>query len=323
MNNCRLSNIEFLRCFAVLTLVGWHCLCVYVGWHAFLPDISAAVGDSTLTHFYEILSTRVLMPDANMPLFTVISGFVYEYLKKQGKYQNTKEFVKKKIKRLMIPYFVIGSIVVFTIADWAPISILYGDAHHLWYCAMLFWCFVYIRAFVKFPNHLKFATVIFGILLQLFSSLPDILGIVKGVKYFPYFVMGSCLVESLPKLQTRNGKIISIVSWLVWLIAVICLKWKPLLVILNYMFVLMLFAVVPQNIKVGKVVKMISALSFGIYVFHEWFLWNIAHIEVLHPFIIEHQILYPFFAYVLILSISTLLTKYSLKTKVGRFFLCS
>lgn len=85
----------------------------------------------------------------------------------------------------------------------------------------------------------------------------------------------------------------------------------------------MLFAVVPQNIKVGNAVTKISAYSFGIYVFHEWFLWNMAHIDALHPFIIEHQILYPIIAYVSIFSISLVLTKLSLKTKVGRFLLAS
>ncbi len=320
--NSRLSNIEFLRCFAVLTLVGCHSLCVYVGWQSYLPDIAAAVGDTPLTLFYRILSTRVLMPDANMPLFTVISGFVYAHLRKQGRYQKTKEFIKKKGRRLLIPYFVIGSIVVLTIADWAPISILFGDAHHLWYCAMLFWCFVYIRIFEKIPNYLKIIVVLIGLFLQFRYPPYDILGVVKGIRYFPYFVLGYYLVDYLPILQVR-GKIILTISWLICVVGSIFLQSNILNCFLNYLFVLMLFAWVPQNIIVSNLVIKISGYSFGIYVFHEWFLWNMAHIEALHHFIIEHQILYPIIAYVSILTVSILLTRYSLKTKVGRFFLAS
>jgi len=322
MNN-RLSNIEFLRCLAVLTLVGWHSLCVYVGWYSFLPDITAAVGDTTLTHFYKVFTTCVLMPDANMPLFTVISGFVYAYLRRQGKYQNNREFILKKAKRLMIPYFVIGTIVVFTIADWSPVTILFGNAHHLWYCAMLFWCFVYMRLFEIVPNYLKVIAVLVGILFQFVDPPYDILGLAKGVKYFPYFVMGYYLVDRLPKLQMGGVKIIIVISWLVCLVATIYLKWSPLTVILNYLFVVMLFSVVPQNIKVGKAVVKISEYSFGIYVFHEWFLWNIAHIQALHPFIISHQIVYPSIAFVSIFTLSFILTKWSMKTKVGRWLLAS
>lgn len=321
--NSRLSNIEFLRCFAVLSLVAWHSLCVYVGWQSYIPDITAAVGHSFLTKLYGVLTTRVLTPDANMPLFTVISGFVYAYLRKQGKYQDTKEFVKRKAKRLMIPYFVIGTLVVFTIVDWSPISIVFGDAHHLWYCAMLFWCFVYIRFFEKIPNYLKLLAILIGVGFQFVLPPYDLLGIAKGVKYFPYFVMGYYLVDYLPKIQIGGGKIIAIASWLLCMIAAILLKWSVLFVMLNYMFVLMLFAVVPQNIKVGKTLTKISEYSFGIYVFHEWFLWNMAHLDALHPFIIEHQILYPIIAYVSIFSVSLVLTKLSLKTIVGRYLLAS
>lgn len=321
--NSRLSNIEFLRSFAVLSLVAWHSLCVYVGWQSYLPDITDAVGHSFLTKLYGVLTTRVFTPDANMPLFTVISGFVYAYLRKQGKYQDTTEFVKKKAKRLMIPYFVIGTLVVLTIADWSPISIVFGDAHHLWYCAMLFWCFVYIRIFEKIPNYLIILGVLIGVGFQFVLPPYDLFGIAKGVKYFPYFVMGYYLVDYLPKIQIGGGKIIAIVSWLLCMIAAILTKWNVLFVMLNYLFVLMLFAVVPQDIKVGNLLRKISAYSFGIYVFHEWFLWNMAHIDALHSFIIEHQILYPIIAYVSIFSISLVLTELSLKTKVGRFLLVS
>lgn len=319
----RLQNIEFLRCFAVLSLVALHSLCVYVGWKNYLPDIYEAIGETSLTKFYIIITAKVLMPDANMPLFTVISGFVYAHLRKLGKYSDTKEFLIKKVKRLMIPYFIIGTIVVFTIVDWSPISILFGKAHHLWYCAMLFWCFVYIRLYERIPSWFKFLAVLFCVGTQFVFPPFDLLGLIKGIKYFPYFLLGIYLIDFLPKLQTVGGRIMIVLAWGVCILASIYCNWIFFDILLNYLFVLMLFAVVPINVKIGRRIIMISALSFGIYVFHEWFLWNIAHIYAIHPFIIEHQILYPLIAYITILGISIILTKYALKTKVGRFLLAS
>ena len=128
------------------------------------------------------------MPNANMPLFTVISGFVYAYLRRQGKYIDTKEFLVKKVRRLLIPYLVIGTIVVFTIADWSPKSIIFGNAHHLWYCAMLFWCFVYIRIYEIVPIWLKSIAILLAVTSQFVSIPYDLLGIVKGMNYFPYLL---------------------------------------------------------------------------------------------------------------------------------------
>lgn len=323
MNN-RLSNIELLRCFAVLSLVAWHSICVYVGWTSFLPDISESIGDTLITKIYKYAS-RVLIPSANMPLFTAISGFVYAYLRTQGKYQDIKDFYKKKVKRLLIPYFIIGTLVVFTIADWKPISILYGDAHHLWYCAMLFWCFVFIRLFEKVPSFIKILIIVIGIVFN-FVTVPfnyNILGLFTGIKYLPFFIIGFYLPSYLSKLQLGGAKIIIAMIWIICLFLAELMGGKAFILLRSLMFVLFLFAIVPTNIKVGNFVTKISSYSFGIYVFHEWILWNVAHIDALHPFIIKHQVLYPLIAFVLTLSISILLTKYSLKTKVGKFLLAS
>lgn len=323
MNN-RLSNIELLRCYAVLSLVVWHSICVYVGWTSFLPDISESVSGTYITKFYRYAS-RVLIPYANMPLFTAISGFVYAYLRSQGKYQNIKDFFKKKVKRLLIPYFIIGTLVVFTIADWNPISILYGDAHHLWYCAMLFWCFVFIRLYENVPSIVKFLMLAIGVVFN-FISIPNdfnILGFFTGAKFFPFFILGYYLPSYLSKLQVGGAKIIIVLIWMICVISAEFIGGNTFIFLRSIMFVLFLFAIVPTNIKVGNFVTKISSYSFGIYVFHEWILWNVAHIDALHPFIIEHQVLYPLIAFVLTLSISILLTKYSLKTKVGKFLLAS
>ncbi len=146
----RLTNIEIIRCFAIISLVAWHSICVYVGWSSSLPNIAEAVEGNLLTKIY-IYASKILMPDANMPLFVIVAAYVYAYLWHKGAYKDTKLFFQKKIKRLIVPYFVLGTLVVLTIAEGSPKSILTGDAHHLWFCAMLFWCFVMIRLYKESP----------------------------------------------------------------------------------------------------------------------------------------------------------------------------
>ena len=315
----RLSNIDVIRCFAILSLVAWHSLCVYVGWRGYLPDITAAVEGSVLVKWYCIFTTKIIMPDANMPLFVIIAAYVYSCLWKKGKYRDSLVFFQKKAKRLVVPYFVIGTIVIYTIADWHPISILWGDAHHLWFCAMLFWCFVFIRVCQKLPPPFGALLVICGLFLQIHPVSVDVLGFLKGLKYFPYFVFGYYLYIYLPKIKEYRWHRLMVIS--IWLLAVMLYFSVKRSEFICYAYCFMIFDLIPENPTVPTWIKKISMYSFGIYVFHEWFLWNVAHIEQIHPFIIEHQILYPLIMFVSVLCISILLTKYSLKTKLGRFLL--
>lgn len=266
------------------------------------------------------------LPDANMPLFTMISGFVYCYLQKyEGKYNCKRELIKGKIKRLLFPYFIIGTIVVFTISDWNPQSIIYGDAHHLWFCAMLFWCFLEIEFFEILPLWIKPVLILICIASGFVYYGYDILYAYRSLHYFPYFLMGYYLVDLLPLIQAKLAIRVVIVLFAVLMIGITFLNIKYIssLSFLTYTFIfpLSLFSIVPINIKPQKMVSLISTYSFGIYVFHEWFLWNIAHIKYVQSLIIEHQIIYPIIMFVAIFFISTVLTHYSLKTKIGKYLL--
>lgn len=321
----RLSNIDYIRCFAILGIVLYHSICVYVSmsWRSGLPGIDQGLANSLFPVIYSWMEI-LLMPDANMPLFVAISAYVYSFLWHRGRYNNTKQFLVKKIKRLMIPYFVIGTIVLLTIVDGNLKDIIWGKAHHLWFCAALFWCFIYIRLYHVLPPILKVFFIIFCIPFLFYGAPYNFLGITKGIKYFPYFLLGFYLYPTLPKIKSRNySKYFAVLFWMLTIAAYKVLEINYLEVLVCFAYCFMIFLIVPETINPTKWVTSVSYLSFGIYVFHEWFLWNMAHINYLHPFIIEHQLLYPLFAFVLVLSMSIVLTKICLKTKVGRFLLAS
>ena len=186
----QLINVNFIRVYALISLVVWHSLCIYLGWGAYLPMIQEQVGDTIITKVYRLFAL-IFIPDANMPLFTAVSGFVYSYLYYQKeKYRLFRGLVVSKTKRLFIPYCVIGTFVVFTIYDWSFTSILMGEAHHLWFCLMLFWCFIAIYGYQRLSKYVQAIIIPIVFLLQI--KHPDIpyCGINRFFAYFPYFIFG-------------------------------------------------------------------------------------------------------------------------------------
>ena len=280
------------------------------------------VGHSFITKAYSIFA-MVFIPDANMPLFTAISGFVYSYLYyRKGKYRNNKEFLKSKINRLLIPYFIIGTVVVLTIFDWNIWSVITGEAHHLWYCLMLFWCFLLIRLYQRVSARFKVLVAFLAFIFQFRHPDIPILGANRVFGYFAYFLFGCYLPFMLERLRTSKKYTIPIlVLWILSFPIQYYFKYDAVVIIRSYMFLLLLFIFIPLKWKLNDKLKRLGCYSFGIYVFHEWFLWNLAHLKMIQDFAIEHQLLYPFLVFITIFILSFLLTHFSLKTKLGKFLL--
>ena len=68
-----LSEIALLRVLATFSIVVWHVYCCYLG------DIFESPADG----IYKSVFVRIF-PDANMPLFTFIAGYLFCYLLKEN-----------------------------------------------------------------------------------------------------------------------------------------------------------------------------------------------------------------------------------------------
>lgn len=194
-------------------------------------------------------------------------------------------------------------------------------AHHLWYCLMLFWCFFFFRFFEKLPTYHKVAVFVLSILLQIAHLHIPIFALGRFLDFFPYFICGYYLYEYLPKLKNVYVIFAVIVGVILSYHFRVALPFKMAYLVYCYLYTLFFFLIVPQNIKNNSFITVISRYSFGIYIFHEWFLWNMAHISYFQYYIINYQLLYPLVAFVAVFGISTLLTHLSLKTKVGKLLL--
>lgn len=91
--------IDYIRVFATLSLVLYHCLCYYTRrWpykEILIPE-------------FEYICGRIV--NISLPLFVFISGYLYSKLNSEGAYQDILQFVKKKTIRLLFPWLVWSSL---------------------------------------------------------------------------------------------------------------------------------------------------------------------------------------------------------------------
>lgn len=75
----------------------------------------------------------------------------------------------------------------------------------------------------------------------------------------------------------------------------------------------------------SNIIFQIGKYSFGIYVFHQWIIWNITRVpsilSQIQPLMIKYDIFFPLVLFIFIFILSFLLTKISVKTKIGKYLL--
>ncbi|MGN0006516.1 MAG: acyltransferase family protein [Alistipes sp.] len=142
----------------------------------------------------------------HMPLFMFASGFVYVATKKDEKY---KDFIIKKIRRLMIPYFVVSAIVIGIklVADHimyvqhpkTAMSFVrmfyYPEAGaFLWFIYALWWMFVVVPLFkTKRQRLVLFFMAI--ILHYVPFAVPDVFCLAEFKNMLIYFMLGVVLYD--------------------------------------------------------------------------------------------------------------------------------
>lgn len=334
------QDINIIRTYAIIGIVMWHCFfCPYLCWGFF---------DSSLiptTRYFSIFS-GFFIPDALMPVFTFLSGYLFYYLYvEKGKYREWKDFVWKKTKRLVIPFFTIGTAITLTAPLRSVSQLIYGEGNHLWYAMMLFWCFLFAWTVFKinskwityFSALLSFAYMIsahgntwyFGI--QYGLKLP--LGMHHAIFYYIYFYMG-CMVFKYRKLlserllKSRGAILTAALYTFVFVVSKLGIKYVSVTFVLvkPFIFCILLWMLVNFSLRKGyihssKFVDNISKYGFGIYVFHEWIAWDVSHISLVTEYLEQHYLIFPFVYFFSIFVISYILTHLCLKTKVGRFLL--
>lgn len=324
----QLLDIAFLRCIATFSLVVWHSYCTYICW---------GVAETPLNSFYSNLFTR-LIPDANMPLFTILAGYLFYYLfREKGKYQEFMPYLLNKVNRLLIPFLVLGSIINLCEYGKDIKDILYGLPNHLWYCLMLFYIYIsfwVIERFLGTKINLLFALISVTIVTYLGTGalsfrVPG--GIFLPIYYYGYFFIGYIFRKYQDKLSERKAYLL-IFAVLLYLSCCI-LNVNRLIVVISVTYFISLYYLANTQLvksiigggKISNITSVFSKYSFGIYVFHQWILWNITRephcLSIVKPLLETYYVSAPIILVILVFTVSWMLTHYSLKTKVGQYLL--
>lgn len=274
----KLVTINYLRFYAILSLVLWHCfVCpLTVAWYI-IDQTPATITIGKVAQFF--------IPNANMPLFVFIAGFVFAFAIEKGKYKEFLPFLWNKTKRLVIPFFTLGTLICLTAPQRYLDQIIWGGGSHLWFCIMLFWIFI-IAWGANWTNTPLIQIILFisSVAYVLYNhctpaylhKLP--LGLHNTFFYYCYFCMGEFVCRKRDNAKWLWGMLGAIV--LIYIAArfgssigvkgvgrIYNFLQSPMLIMALYM----LARFIPeQKYKSNGFVDTICVYGFGIYVFHEW-----------------------------------------------------
>ena len=253
------------------------CIILVVVGH-YIPDVHPA--------WYGVM--RSVIYSFHMPLFMFASGFVYIATYRETSYA---DFLLRKIKRLMVPYFTVSVLVItiklctqgsayveHPVTPLSYLKIFYQPeaGMFLWFIWALWWMFVIIPFFNTRNSRLALFAISFFLLVTA-SSLPDIFCLRQFAGMLIYFTAGIVAYDWRRQLTWVNQ-----VPLIVILAAFGFVEAMPfvtpincngqLIAFIGIAFVLKSSFVIGSKACVGKQkLTIISSASYIIYLLHTTF----------------------------------------------------
>lgn len=183
----RNQNVDILRGIAAVLMVLGHSFIVYP------INISEVPWCVAISHYIYTF---------HMELFFILAGFVYHCV-------NYKSYIKKKIERIAVPYFVfgLGAMMLRAFGGAAingvePLNegvqklLLHGGGY--WFLYVSFLIFVFYPFIDKVLSRNIWTEIVFGILMLAMDqclSITSWLALDTVVHYLPYFILGHLVAK--------------------------------------------------------------------------------------------------------------------------------
>lgn len=335
-SNNTLYEVIHVRLFLILALVFYHAFAIFSGaWEPIdgYPNVQ-------VYNIMDELSYACLLET-----FVFISGYIlgYQVRKKGEEYIQTRGFIIKKIKRLLVPsiLFSVLYILLFGKGDRSALSTLYevcSGAGHMWFLPMLFWCFLLVYIFKRLKVSNGILLIITPLLICL-SAIPLPFRLGSAMYYFPFFWGGYCVkkynlnwsykvrtlfpiiaacfvLAFILKLNldafyiVGGGNVVKIINVMM---SLFCRFVCAVLGIYLLMIAALKFANARQLLKSSAFITL-SDCCFGVYIFQQFVLVFIERTELpsnISPYI------YPWMCFLIALITSLVLTILVRKTKIG------
>lgn len=283
-----------------------------------------------------------------MPLFICVSGYLFSYLfNERGKYKTLAGFIANKTKRLLLPCFLFTIISCLTFKQNVLYDFFFGGGH-LWFLKMLYLCFIVcwlLGRYVKY--NWQYVCLIIAAALMFLPGM-KFFSIGQFTKYFVFFYLVFLLCKNREKLQPllNTKKALYFHSLVYWGLCVTlgylyCINQdivsgdiihlnksvKYLLVLMRVYTIFFAFSLVntfvSSKFQFSKFFDSINNCSYGIYLLHFYFLMCIQnyafeyfrYLAYLPPFVGTILV------FVVIFSLSYMLTHLFKKTRIGRYLL--
>lgn len=320
MENRKINEYDLLKIICVILVVIGHVLNLYHSGGAIVVKDEPS-----------FLPIRDFIYSFHMPVFMAISGAIYEIQKSKGKYQDNVTFLKNKVRRLMVPYFLFSIFLMlptmcyvwhveYPIRYYADNYLLAKDSRHLWFLFTLFYVFVFLNPIEKhMRNHqLLFAVVFFFCSRYVANYVSSLFCLNLFFKYAVWFYLGYLFEIHKECVMNITHK-----TWPV-LVAYLCFSfafsYNKVTINAPVCFCLLYYVCYKIKKGMGARSKAVSGklvdYSMGIYLFHPMVLYIVAaHLCSISLTSSMSSLL----LFIIGLSVSFLLTMTFKKMRLGAF----
>lgn len=273
----RLFHVEILQAFGILCVFLGHALRIYHdgGWYF----------HKTQTIFaFDIIDKFIY--SFHMPLFMFLSGFLF-YLNKD-KIQNAWEYVLKRVKRLLLPFYLAGFLYVLPMICFInPLDKSVGFYYtsfltldytwHLWFLIDLFiLTLFFVLYYFKFNKINKYVVLAVLIGINLLATIGPSSCLARIPKFAIFFYLGCLFVENKDFIEKTLARYIWVIlSIFAGVEILLYFAYKNALIdlfgaVLAILFFYLLALKLSQKTNgQNKVVSFLSVNLLSLYIIHE------------------------------------------------------
>lgn len=273
----RLFHIEILQAFGILCVFLGHAFRIYHdgGWYFHKTQTILA---------FDIIDKFIY--SFHMPLFMFLSGFLF-YLNKD-KIQNAWEYVLKRVKRLLLPFYLAGFLYVLPMICFInPLDKSIGFYYtsfltldytwHLWFLIDLFiLTLFFVLYYFKFNKINKYVVLAVLIGINLLATIGPSSCLARIPKFAIFFYLGCLFVENKDFIEKTLARYIwvilsifagvEILLYFAYKNALIDLSGAVLAILFFYLLALKLSQ---KTNGQNKVVSFLSVNLLSLYIIHE------------------------------------------------------
>ena len=330
-----LMNCTFVKTILMLLVVLYHSMVFWSG--NWIEIVTPAYSSKVL----EVISA--FLNSFHIYGFSLVSGYLYYFVRfeKQG-YQDTRKFVEKKVKRLLIPFYFVSffwampfGIFLLKIDIYEAIKkYLFGTSpNQLWFLLMLFWSLIILHLVSNMFKKNTWLMVFICTILWVISIvgkhyLSDYMQFFSGLSYVPFVSIGFLFRQKGTYKIRQLGTVFWIVLFVTLFVFVYIINERckgsvlsatviPLSMILHLVGAIAAFLTLQRiaqkiNWQENNLFSLLSKYSMTIYLFHQ----QIVYLVI----VLLNGVVYPFtnvcanflVAIVVSLIISWILTRFKI-----------